>query len=159
MLPEAKDDLRRRRWVWQAVSDLFLDEEPDDADLRAIARTAAECEYSTEELEAIYRQEVAPALAFNALSTAGVWGYFDTEWLEGRILRCNALGYWITRLTIAPLVTQLLSNKWKRIKSFMTEECQRVERARLENGWKPCCAGEAPIYRWGTAGSGETSAE
>ncbi len=153
MLSEAKDDLRRRRWVWQAVSDLFLDEEPDEFVLRGIARTAAECGYSADDLEVIYRTEVAPAVAFNAFATAGIWGYFDTEWLESRILRANAIGYWVTRLTIAPIVTLLLSGKWKQVKAFMVEEGRRVVLAQREVGWKSSCAEEAPIYRWGSAGS------
>src|SRR5262245_4760077 len=62
MLPPAKDDLLRRRWIRQALSDLFLDEEITEDTLYHIARITAECEYTDEELEAIYRHEVAPAV-------------------------------------------------------------------------------------------------
>ena len=65
MLPPAKEDLLRRRWIWQALSDLFLDDEITEDRLRYIARTCAECGFTENELGFIYRREVAPAVAFN----------------------------------------------------------------------------------------------
>lgn len=67
-----------------------------------IAYVAAHCGYTDEELGYIYAAEVAPAVAFNAFDVAGVWGYFDTEWLEARILRRNRFWYWVDRLIVAP---------------------------------------------------------
>lgn len=151
MLPSAKEDLMRRRWIWQALFDLFLDDEPAAVELRYIARIAAECGYSDEELEAIYRREVAPAVAFNAFSSAGTWGYFDTEWLEKRTRRFRGLGYWFDRLIVAPLPVWLMRHAWRRVKSLFREERERVREEQEKQGseWKPCWAEKAPCLRWG----------
>jgi hypothetical protein len=118
----------RRRWVWQEISDLFLDEEITDRTLRAIARTSAECGYSERELDAIYRYEVAPAVAFNVFDTLGTWGYFDTLWLEDRILHCSRLGYLFNRFIIAPLPVSWLRSEWNRVIGMLAEERERVSR-------------------------------
>jgi hypothetical protein len=150
VLPSASDDLLRRRWVWQALSDLFLDDEITADTLRYAARICAECSYSDEELDAIYRNEVAPALAFNYFLVAGVGGYFDSVWLQERILRDRTLGYWFDRLVLAPVALRTLRSDWIQLKSMLEEERVRtrenVERA--DGLWKPCCMQEAPIYRW-----------
>ena len=147
VLPPAQDDLRRRRWIWQAISDLFLDEEPDDHTFRHIARVAAECEYTEYEIEAIYNKEVGPAVGFNLLDPAGTWGYFDTLWLEDRILRRSMIGYWFDRL-LAALPCLLTRRHWNQVKRILVEEHMRVASAKRTSGWKPCCVAEAPIYRW-----------
>jgi hypothetical protein len=148
MLPSAKDDLRRRRWVWQALSDLFLDEQITEDTLHYIARVVAECGYSADELEAIYRTEVAPAVAFNAFDPAGTWGYFDTVWLEGRILRRRGLGYWFNRWIVSPLPIRALRQQWRKLKGLFAEQCECVRRGPRESEWKPCCAEEAPVLHW-----------
>lgn len=142
------DDLRRRRWIWPALSDLFLDDDITDDTLRYIARIAAECGYAAEELEVIYRHEVAPAVGFNLFDVAGTWGYFDTVWLEERILRGS--NHWFDQCILAPAAVWMLRDEWARLKPMLAEE---VERARAEqmapdDRWKPCCAEEAPSYRW-----------
>lgn len=62
------------------MSDLFL-----DTDVRLfyvnVARVCAESPYSQEELERIFREEVAPVLEPNLRSVAGEWAGFDPEWL------------------------------------------------------------------------------
>jgi hypothetical protein len=153
MLPPAKEDRLRRRWVWQALSDLFLDDEVTEDTLRYIARIAAECGYSDEELDAIYRREVAPAVAFNLFDVAGTWGYFDTVWLEELILRPHGLWYWFERLIIAPFPVWLQRHERRQLREMLGEERQRVREEQEKPGsqWKPCCAEEAPCYRWASA--------
>ena len=93
VLPPAHDDLPRRRPVWLALSDLFLD---TDVSLfqEANARLLAASPYSLEELDTILREEVYPACSFNPWSVAGEWAGewagFDPDWLEGRICRGDA---------------------------------------------------------------------
>ena len=55
-----------RESVWLALSELWLDTELVEDDLAAIARTLAISGYAAEELEAIYRLEVAPVVWGNA---------------------------------------------------------------------------------------------
>ncbi|MFV3330028.1 hypothetical protein ACNFIA_03725 [Pseudomonas sp. NY15437] len=70
-----------RESVWLALSELWLDVEPTEADLAYIARTLAVSGFSLDELDAIYRLEVVPVVYPNALATAGEWTGFDADWL------------------------------------------------------------------------------
>ena len=70
-----------RESVWLALSELWLDTELDEADLATIASTLAISGYSPDELEAIYRLELAPVVWSNSWVTAGVWDGFDPDWL------------------------------------------------------------------------------
>ena len=86
VLRPAELDLERRRPVWLALSDLFLD---TDVNLlrEGNARTLAASAYSMDELDTILREEVYPACSFNLAQVAGEWAGFDADWLERRILR------------------------------------------------------------------------
>ena len=81
----AKNDLPRRRPVWEALSTLFLDTDTS-LDRQERARALGRSEYSLDELEEILLGEVYPACAANLRSVAGEWAAFDSEWLEQRIL-------------------------------------------------------------------------
>lgn len=85
VLPPASADLERRRPVWLALSDLFLD---TDVSLfrRGNTRRLAASPYSLAALDAILREEVYPACSFNLTQVAGEWAGFDEDWLERRIL-------------------------------------------------------------------------
>ena len=79
----------RRRPVWDALSDLFLDTETRPSVCRA-ANACFESGYPVETLDHIWRHEVAPVLAPNLLSVAGEWASFDIEWLEDQICHRRA---------------------------------------------------------------------
>ena len=84
-LPPVREDLERRRPVWLALSDLFLD--TDVNFLRAAnTRLLAASTYSLAELDGILRHEIYPACSFNLRQVAGEWAGFDAGWLERRIL-------------------------------------------------------------------------
>lgn len=83
----AKGDLQNRRPVWLALSDLFLDTELQEDELRFIARTLAESPYTLSEIESILDREVYPVCIPNMLCVAGEWAGFDPEALESAILR------------------------------------------------------------------------
>ncbi len=72
--------------VWLALSDLFL-----DTDTRLsfpyIARTLAASPFADHELEAIFQNEVAPAVEFNLFDIAGEWVGFDETWLIAEITK------------------------------------------------------------------------
>ncbi|MEP9319503.1 hypothetical protein ABKS89_20365 [Pseudomonas sp. LABIM340] len=70
-----------RESVWLALSELWLDTELDDDGRAAIAGTLSISGFSMDELEAIYRLEVAPVVWANTWVTAGVWDGFDPDWL------------------------------------------------------------------------------
>src|SRR5437762_2719808 len=82
----ASEELVRRRPVWQALSDLFLDTELTEAFYRFIARTVVDSGYSPAEIRSILWDEVFPVIEFNLRHPAGVWEGFQMEWLEEKIL-------------------------------------------------------------------------
>ena len=85
-MPPPAQDLPRRRPVWAAMSDVFLDSEIVDAWRAAIVDALVASGYSIDELRAIFWSEVCPVLHTNLQSVAGVWDGFDAASLERRIL-------------------------------------------------------------------------
>lgn len=79
--------IHRRRPLWLALSELWLDTELSDADLERIARAMADSGLAIEELRHIYLVEVAPVVSSNLLVVAGKWAGFDEAWLCARIVR------------------------------------------------------------------------
>jgi len=79
-------ELGRRRPVWAALSDLFLDTEvrPLVVDAAAACLSSG---YSDQKLQTIWRHEVSPVLAKNLLIPAGEWAGFDHDWVESEILQ------------------------------------------------------------------------
>lgn len=84
-LPELEVD--RRRPVWVALSDLYLDTELQPSDHDRIADTIIGSGYSMEETERILRREVGPVVSANLLSVAGERVGFDEDWLVESILQ------------------------------------------------------------------------
>jgi hypothetical protein len=76
-------EFERRKPVWIALSDLWLDTELMEDDLGRIAEVMRRSGYEVEELREIYLFEVAPVVFPNLLSVAGEWAGFDEGWLVG----------------------------------------------------------------------------
>lgn len=70
MTPE---ELARRRPVWEAMSDLFLDTEVR-WNVPYVARACAESGYDAATLERVFWREVFPEAIGNLLQVAGEWG-------------------------------------------------------------------------------------
>ena len=79
-------ELRQRRPVWEALSELFLDTSGARTRYWRV-RTLAASPYSVAELEEILITEVYPICHANLWRVAGVGTDFDQFWLERRILR------------------------------------------------------------------------
>jgi hypothetical protein len=79
--------INKRRPLWVALSELWLDTELSIGYLEAIARVMADSGLSVEELRQVYLTEVAPVVAPNLLTVAGAWSGFDEEWLCSQIIR------------------------------------------------------------------------
>jgi hypothetical protein len=79
------EELEKRKPVWIALSDLFL-----DTDVRMsyvhIACVLAESDYSLEGLYKILDKEVTPALQHNLLDVAGDWAGFPDDWVVETII-------------------------------------------------------------------------
>jgi len=81
-------DEARRRPVWVALADIYLDTELQEADFRHIAAMCAASGFSWSEIQQINYNEVAPALWFNTQDIAGEWTGWEEEWLVERIRHC-----------------------------------------------------------------------
>jgi len=97
------EELERRRPVWVALAELWLDNELDELQRERIAEQLARSPFDERELRAIQDHEVAPVLASNLESIAGEWGGFDPQWLEARCSeaaerRPGPIGRWFERV-------------------------------------------------------------
>ena len=78
-------ELERRKPVWDAMSDLFLDTETRWA-IPRVALVLTRSGYSEDELDAIWHREIVPECAPNLRQVAGAWALFvvDEEALAAR---------------------------------------------------------------------------
>lgn len=75
-------EVELRRPLWVALSDLYLDTEPQ---WRRVAAVCAQAPFDLGGLQRILFDEVDPVLRANLSSIAGEWAGFDEEWLVGSI--------------------------------------------------------------------------
>lgn len=87
--PLTSEELERRRPVWSALSDLFLDTEVRPAHPWR-ARVCARSGLDVTALRRIFDEELHPLLYSNLLSVAGEWAGFDDAWLESAIVSRRA---------------------------------------------------------------------
>lgn len=80
------EDLKRRRPVWEVLSDMFLDTELQVSDHDRIASRLIESEYTLEEIREILMHEVFPVCIPNLHSPAGEWAGIDLDWIEQKVL-------------------------------------------------------------------------
>jgi hypothetical protein len=69
MLPPEQDE-EDRRPIWDTLQMFWMDTDPEDF-LRSSAEICARSKYSISEIEAIYWNEVRPAVGANLYSVAG----------------------------------------------------------------------------------------
>lgn len=112
-----------REDVWLALSELWLDVEPDAASRSHIARVLAASGLPLAELEQIFHYEVAPVVWLNGWSTAGVWTGFDPRWLFAACRRNQAGGRWHRgkcRL-LRGLMTSICIEEWRLISARLAQ--------------------------------------
>lgn len=86
------DDIDDRFPLWDQLQYFWMDTDPEPL-LPDIARTCAGSKYSVAEIEAIYWNEVRPAVAFNLCANpAPEWAGFTRESLIGRVLAKHRYG-------------------------------------------------------------------
>jgi hypothetical protein len=86
LIPMLDDEqLRKRKPLWVALSELWLDTELSTEDLERIAHVMADSELTLDELRQVYVEEVAPVVSPNLLTIAGEWVGFDEAWLCSNI--------------------------------------------------------------------------
>ena len=83
----SQNDIQLRRPVWRALSELWLDTELTEDDIRHIAGVMVDSGYTLGELRVICDSEIAPVVYKNLLTPVGVWSGFDEEWLSQQIIK------------------------------------------------------------------------
>jgi hypothetical protein len=86
---ELDNERARKRPIWLALSEFWLDTELQTEDLRRIAEILKESGYTSEEIARIYKFEVAPVVWMNIFPfypSVGEWAGFDPEWLEENMM-------------------------------------------------------------------------
>ena len=81
------DERQRRKAVWIALSEFYLDTELVQEDFERIAGICMESGFSEKELTEINYFEVAPVVGLNLWAPVGNWAGFDQEWLTESIER------------------------------------------------------------------------
>jgi hypothetical protein len=106
--------------VWKVLSEFFLDTELQPSDYEHIAKVLAGSRFSEEEIEEILVGEVCPVCRGNALSSAGEWVGFDTDWLKDNCAKH------IGRRPLSKKLSSLLngwmySNHWNQVRIRLSE--------------------------------------
>uniref|UniRef100_UPI00333F4603 DUF7079 family protein n=1 Tax=Castellaniella defragrans TaxID=75697 RepID=UPI00333F4603 len=104
--------------VWTVLSELFLDTELSDGDLRRIAANLRESPYAPAEIGRILRSEVMPAFGANLASVAGEW----TPWSEDEvraIMTRSLHGNRIARWFAAFFAWRMIREDWRRIEAML----------------------------------------
>lgn len=113
-----------REDVWLALSELWLDVEPDAAMRGHILRVLRASALSLAELQQIFYYEVAPVVWLNGWSVAGVWTGFDAQWLFAACRRNQAGGRWHRlkcRLLRRPM-TYMCITEWRLIVAELLQD-------------------------------------
>ncbi len=76
------DAFEKRKTIWTAISEFYLDTELEEKDYESIARTLKESNLSIDELKEIDLYEVFPTLQINLMGIAGEWAGFNEDWLD-----------------------------------------------------------------------------
>ena len=116
-------DVERRRPVWGALSNLFLDSELDEKDRRNIAQTIVAAGYSPSEIQTILWEEVYPVAGANLRNPAGEWAGFDLDWMQQQILSgAHRRTVWMRiaeRLPNAP--ARQVRQEWQKLLPFLPD--------------------------------------
>ena len=116
-------DIEDRTPVWDYMQTFWMDTDPSIL-LPEIARVCAESKYTLEELEAIFWNEVRPAVRFNmARMPAPEWAGFEIEWLRKRVLRKSRFGKPLPRRWLH----RYASNWWRRLAGEIVQRRNKPE--------------------------------
>ena len=98
------------------MSSLWLDTELSDEVLSQIATALRESKLDREELEEVFRYELAPFLGSNHLSVAGEWSGFDPDWICEQAEKRHEKRRFIDRLSSSVgLTTYAARPAWNRV--------------------------------------------
>ncbi len=112
--------LNKRKPLWIALSNLFLDTELQDYDLIHIAETMRESDYSLDDINAILMLEVLPVCIGNmCVLPGGIWTGFDKDELVKSILSAkppNRFKRWLHNRSFS-----LIKDDWESVTERFNE--------------------------------------
>lgn len=116
----SQEEISKRKSIWLALSEFYLDNELNEADFKRIAEILKQSGCSLGELKRINYEEVAPVVAPNTLSVAGEWGGFNEEWLiEEIIKRLNQKKRnFIINKIYKKYIDSITNNYWEQIEKY-----------------------------------------
>lgn len=114
-------DENSKEKVWLLLSDLFVDTEHSDRELREIGVALKGTGFSADDVETILRKEVAPVCgAWMRYPTVGPWPMFDPDDLKQRIrAHLNRPWYKSTFVSIGLSGLPGLKSSWKVVRDAM----------------------------------------
>jgi len=118
-------DIKNRKPIWIALSELYLDVELQDSDFNLIAKRILESPYGLKEVKQINKAEVFPVLYKNLLSVAGEWTGFDEQWLvesiQGSLRRRNFVKAFVYKAVYTSM-KGMFKEEWARIEKQMKRQ-------------------------------------
>jgi len=115
-------EVEARKPLWLAMSELWLDSEPDKGDFRRITGILSESDFSLNELNYIYHNEVVPAVYLNQLCPAGEWVSFDEDWLAEQIIsRLRTESFWSKLIFQVRYRLRFSSRQWRKVLRCVAE--------------------------------------
>lgn len=115
--------------VWEALAELFLDNELDETDYEIIAERVLASGFSLSKVQTVLWNEVLPALGDNLRIGTGEWAYFESGWLVERVNQVIAnpeAGFGEYGLITPEQVACIIEERWRRV----CECCPDVDQGR-----------------------------
>lgn len=118
------EEIEKRKSLWLALSDLWLDTEMTEKDCRYIVKEMINSGYPLEKIEKILAEEVAPVVYSNLLNVfpGGNWEGFEEEWLHSAIIKNLEAAeknfirqIWLKNNVNKFLMTELVRENWMKI--------------------------------------------
>lgn len=118
----SQEEIERRKPLWEDLSELWNNTELFDYQLVYIAEKMLSSNYSLEELEKMFSEEVAPVVYGNLFSYGGTWTGFDSEWLYQGILenlkkqeRNPIYRAWVKSSAGKFVMTKMVQGDWRKV--------------------------------------------
>lgn len=115
---DAQTLVDERGELWLALAPLWLDREPRETDYQRMVEVIERHDLSLDELEWIFRLELAPVLSRHQMSVASEWRAFDDNKLMRQLVAHNLrLKGWRRKcwLLFSGLTTMMTRHRWNEL--------------------------------------------